>query len=389
MAESNNLNQEFLTEAREHLAHVEDDILEGAETWFESTETRNLYAALRQEALAALQPGGAGLSSIWNGDGTNQNALLTVFRHHDSATVKRGWLGQRPFTLWWMDYPLFERSYYNLVVNFDVFGNVAHQAQTRLYFDLIRNGAEQNFLRLLPPAARQDILDAWYAGSGKLKLWLSYQSIDTETDSAIAYRTDSPSEELVNRLLALFAPINATPDPINRSRMISGEIDREAMGPGRGDDSILAALSDVPAAQKPAIAHLPDASILQVTRPDERLAIYTLVRNRRHSNVAFLLGESLRYEPEKDTLSIVPGVATLYPNFMFTVPAEQLSAFAAALADEALGDGKVFVQRVVATWGVRRSSPDFWARFHAINRYLYDVDPVEAGMIDLNRYVDP
>lgn len=28
-------------------------------------------------------------------------------------------------------------------MNFDVFGNVWRQAQTRLYFDLIRNGAEQ------------------------------------------------------------------------------------------------------------------------------------------------------------------------------------------------------------------------------------------------------
>lgn len=101
---------------------------------------------------------------------------------------------------------------------------------------------------------------------------------------------------------------------------------------------------------------------------NERLAIYTLVRNRRHSNVAFLLGESLRYEPEKDTLSIVPRVATLYPNFRFTVTAEQLPAFTAALADEALGDRAVFVEHVVARLSVRRSSPEFWARFHSIIR---------------------
>ncbi|MDF5919212.1 fatty acid cis/trans isomerase [Pseudomonas aeruginosa] len=43
-------------------------------------------------------------------------------------------------------------------MNFDVFGNVSHQAQTRLYFDLIRNGAEQNFLRLMPVDARRRCL---------------------------------------------------------------------------------------------------------------------------------------------------------------------------------------------------------------------------------------
>jgi hypothetical protein len=371
------------------LPGVEDDILEGAEIWFESTEERNRYTAMRQEALAALQPGGAGLSSIWNGDGSNRNALLTVFRHHDSAMVKRGWLGQKPFTLWWMDYPLFERSYYNLVVNFDVFGNVAHQAQTRLYFDLIRNGAEQNFLRLLPPAARQDILDSWYAGSGQLKLWFSYQSIDTESASAVAYETDSSGEELRDRLLALFEPINATPDPINRGGMTPKAKGLGRLGSGRAGDSILGTLADVPTAQMPAIAHLPDASILQVIGPDDRLAIYTLVRNRRHTNVAFLLGESLRYAPEKDTLSIVPDVATLYPNFIFVVPYSELTDFTTSLRNKALDDRALFVERVVSRWGVRRSSPDFWSRFHALNRYLYEQDSVEAGMLDLNRYVDP
>jgi hypothetical protein len=217
---------------------------------------------------------------------------------------------------------------------------------------------------------------------------LSYRSIDTERDSAVAYETDSPGGELVGRLLALFAPINATPDPINRGEPITGATNRRHKASSSDSDTVLAALSDVPAAKMPAIAHLSNASILQVTRPNGRLAIYTLVRNRRHSNVAFLLGESLRYEPEKDTLTIVPGVATLYPNFIFTVPDDEVSAFAAALADEALGDRAAFVKHVVAVWGVRRSSPEFWSRFHAINRYQYDVDPVEAGILDLNRYVD-
>ncbi len=47
--------------------------------------------------------------------------------------------------MWLMDFPLLERTYYQLVVNFDVLGSVSHQAQTRLYFDLIRNGSEVNF----------------------------------------------------------------------------------------------------------------------------------------------------------------------------------------------------------------------------------------------------
>ncbi|WP_413770154.1 fatty acid cis/trans isomerase, partial [Vibrio vulnificus] len=79
-------------------------------------------------------------STLWAG---NDNALLSIFRHFDSASVTKGLIGEVPQTMWLFDFPLLERTYYQLAVNFDVFGNVSHQAQTRLYFDLIRNGAEQ------------------------------------------------------------------------------------------------------------------------------------------------------------------------------------------------------------------------------------------------------
>ncbi len=360
------------------LPSLEDNLLAGAETWISSTEDRNRYQALRQAALARRHPAGPGIASIWDGDGINRNALLTVFRHHDSASVKQGWLGQQPITIWLMDYPLLERSYYNLVVNFDVFGNLAHQAQTRLYFDLIRNGAEQNSLRLLPADSRQGILDRWYQGSGKIKLWMSYQAIDTEQPSRLDLPAQRPFSELLNRLLRRFSDLNATPDPINRP----------VCGFANQADAQLSGLSGIPAAEMPAIGYLPDASILRLTHDDGTRGIYTLIRNRRHSNVAFVLGESLRYQQEKDEISIVPGVATGYPNFIFQVPSEELPLFVKTLRDKTLKDRERFVQAVIARWGVLRSNASFWQQFHDINRFLVETDPVEAGILDLNRYVD-
>ena len=67
---------------------------------------------------------GPALDWIWDGDGTNPNALLTVFRNFDNATVVKGFVGEIPKTAWVMDYPIFERIYYDLVAGFDVFGNV-------------------------------------------------------------------------------------------------------------------------------------------------------------------------------------------------------------------------------------------------------------------------
>ena len=67
---------------------------------------------------------GPALDWIWDGDRKNPNALLTVFRNFDNATVVKGFVGEIPKTAWVMDYPIFERIYYDLVAGFNIFGNV-------------------------------------------------------------------------------------------------------------------------------------------------------------------------------------------------------------------------------------------------------------------------
>ncbi len=360
------------------LPGVDHDLLDGASAWLAAADGRNRYEELRKAQYRDHAPEGAALGDIWAGDGNNPNALLSVFRHHDSATVVRGWLGQQPLTTWWMDYPLLERAYYNLVANFDVFGSVSHQAQTRLYFDLIRNGSEQNFLRLLPASHRKPVLSRWYRGSGKLKLWLAYEKIDTQQPSAVGLRSDSPYPELLGQLLHRFAHLNQTPDPINRP--VIDQLDAET--------ALLSTLSNTPLGNMPAIRHLPDASLVRVTEGDGTQRIYTLVRNRMHTNVAFMLGESLRYQAELDELTVTRGITTGYPNFMFEVPLEDLPAFVAGLRDKANGRQAAFVRNLVETWGRRRSDPRVWNTFHAVHDFMREDEPLEAGILDLNRYID-
>ena len=55
------------------------------------------------------------VTQLWDGDGKNPNAALTVFRHFDSASVSRGFAGERPQTMLVIGYPLFERMHYLLL----------------------------------------------------------------------------------------------------------------------------------------------------------------------------------------------------------------------------------------------------------------------------------
>ncbi|SEQ72195.1 Fatty acid cis/trans isomerase (CTI) [Pseudomonas cuatrocienegasensis] len=354
-----------------------DDIGDLLGLWRSYRDKRNAYEKLRLDTYAEAPA--PSWSHIWAG---NDNALLSIFRQHDSASVRKGLIGAVPQTLWWMDYPLLERTYYQLVVNFDVFGNVSHQTQTRLYFDLIRNGAEQNFLRLMPAESRQGLLDDWYQNSGKLKLWLDYQGIDRKSPTALSLAPAAPTRDFVQQLLARYGGLNARPDPINRCT--GAHCYREGLTPDeQAVEQSLSRLAAKPAAALRVIDQLPEATLLRVEFANGKRSIYSLLRNRAHSNVAFILGESLRYQPGLDTLTVYPGVLSSYPNFLFNVPAEQVPAFVDAL-EQARAAGSL--EPLVERWGIRRTHPEFWRYFHDLSAYIRETEPVEAGVLDMNRY---
>lgn len=354
-----------------------DDIGDLLGLWRNYRDKRNEYEDLRQDAYADAPP--ADWAHIWSG---NDNALLSIFRQHDSASVRKGLLGEIPQTLWWMDYPLLERTYYQLVVNFDVFGNVSHQAQTRLYFDLIRNGAEVNFLRLLPAESREGYLDDWYQNSGKLKMLLDYTSVDHRSPSALNLAGRDPKQQFAEQLLARYATLNARPDPINRCK--GARCYREGLSKDlQHVEQTLARLTSRPAGGLKVIDQLPEATMLRVELDDGSREIYSVLRNRAHSNVAFMLGEELRYQPRLDTLTIYPEVLSSYPNFLFRLPASEIDEFVRQM--EGVTDQASF-ERIVERWGVRRSHPEFWRYFHDLSEHIRATQPLEAGVLDMNRY---
>ncbi|MCY1441085.1 Fatty acid cis/trans isomerase (CTI) [compost metagenome] len=96
-----------------------------------------------------------------------------------------------------------------------------------------------------------------------------------------------------------------------------------------------------------------------------------------------MTGESLRYQPGLDSLTIYPGVLSSYPNFMFDLKADEAEEFVSALEQV---KSQADFDSVVERWGIRRSNPQFWSYFHDLDAYLRETEPVEAGVLDMNRY---
>ena len=144
-------------------------------------------------------PDSISLDVVWDGDGVNHNASLTVFRHFDSATVEKGLIGKEPKTAWLIGYSLLERIHYLLAAGYDVYGNVGHQLVTRVYMDFLRMEGEMGFLLLLPPEAREREREYWYRDADDESMrstWPCLASNSAMTRLAIDYQTNDEKNEL-------------------------------------------------------------------------------------------------------------------------------------------------------------------------------------------------
>ena len=361
----------------EHLSR-----LAPGEFWLQYDVEQRRYLDIRQHYLDVADPKrrGPALDYIWDGDGTNRNAQLTVFRHFDNATVVQGFLGAKPKTAWLLDYPIFERIYYDLVAGYDVFGSIETQVATRLYMDHLRMQGEDLFLSFLPADKRAAIRASWYVGATDS---LDYKHVDTlhslANGTQIAFHTDDPQAELLAMIAARNPAVSGPPDLLNQCASIPCERPEASPVESRAER----ALEPLAGVRGPWVATLPEVALLRVRGSSGDDAVYTLVHNRDHTNVAFMFDEQARLVPSHDTLTVARGYLGNYPNFAFDVDVAQIDAFTQQLAAV---QAPVDFEAVVARWGVRRTSPQFWPTSDWLQADFKRREPTVAGVLDLDRY---
>jgi hypothetical protein len=333
---------------------AEDESAAGPLKWRRYAGFEEAYLQAKSKVMRA----GPTLDELWDGDGRNPNAALTVVRHFDSASVVQGLLGAEPQTVLVIGYPLLERIHYLLVAGFDVYGNVAHQLATRLYMDFLRMEGEMNFLALLPRESRQGVHDRWYRGAKQEGLTLLRSTAAYYPhETGVRYVSADPLPELYGMLKKR----------VTKSRYDLPPAWRE-----------LKRLADL---RGPALAHLPEASILTVidARGEHH---FSVIANRAHSNVAELFDEAERRLPAEDSLVVASGFIPAYPNAFFVVDAAALPTFVDRVAS--LGSEADYAA-LAAAYGVRRTDPRFWAHSDKLHLAWRSWAPKEAGLFDYNR----
>ncbi len=366
----------FYTAQKENLhLPAEKDSSALAVNWVKYAKRQGEYMRARTTFLNSEFEDGAhlNLSSIWDGDGDNTNASLTVFRHFDNATVAKGMIGKPTKTAWIIDYALLERIHYLLVAGFDVYGNYGHQLMTRLYMDFLRMEGESNFLNLLPPATRHELLDAWYQNaSPELTDYLEGDINSFEEPSGIAFETDDPQKELYQLLSQYLTKVQPNASTYNK-RLLSAE-----------QFEALASLDSLPAQQA---TLMPETTII-VIQDDENpdsIDVFTALRNSAHYNVNSLFEEEENREPSKDSITLVHGLLGSYPDaFWFINVSEITSSIEKLKSIRSEADYKALLDVV----GMRRTNPDFWTFSDKLMQWSAEHYPIEGGLLDYNRLED-
>ncbi|WP_156896291.1 fatty acid cis/trans isomerase [Aestuariibacter salexigens] len=362
-------DEAFMSEARSTIklpAEADSNAL--PLNWINYARSERQYLKIKSQYIAEHVEGQIpiNLDLIWDGDGNNDNLALTIFRHFDAASVVKGLVGDRPQTAWVITYPLFERIHYLLVAGYDVYGNLGHQLNSRMYMDFLRMEGEFYFLSLLPKAVREDTRKRWYRGSVSMVEEYVYSGNQYSPKTDIAYDTEQPLSELYARLGQYVN--HAQSQRHLKNGRVSADMDAAT--------TLLNQVTSTPA------QILPQASLVLVDHDDGEASLYTLLSHNAYTNISHLFGEMDRRIPNEDTVTFAPGVMTSHPNALFEVKVSQMQEFAQTIARM---NNEQDYREVMTKWGIRRTDPDFWAFSDRLHQHYRNAYPIEFGFFDYNR----
>lgn len=339
-------------------------------TWLRDAVRQRRYMDAKRQTLRKefSGPRDLTLDLLWDGDGHNPNAALTVFRHYDSASVVRGMVGEPPKTAWVLGYPLLERIHYLLVAGFDVYGNVGHQLATRTYMDFLRMEAEFAFLAFLPPDTRIRERDFWYRDtSERINGEIVGQVSDIDVGTAVEYRTNNQKLELYQMLGERYAAMDEHRHNIDHPTVPA---------------AIARAMRRLAAIGGLVVSRSPEVAFLYIPDAPRGAEVFTIIHNDAHLNISSPLDEADRRAPKEDTLTVARGFVGTYPNALYVVPQAQLNEFVDAVAGVVTEADYRGLQR---RFGVRRTDPRFWETSDRLHELYRARSPIEAGLFDLSR----
>lgn len=355
----------------------------GLETWDtfmdRSILGNDTYEAAYGAALAKLRPKGYTIDAIWNGDGKNPNAWLTVLRHESNVSVIKGRQGGIPRTQWLMDYSGFERLYYDTVANFRYWSGDIPKLETLVFFNFLRQEFEDNFLLLLPEGVRAKIRGEWTQGIGEVGLEvMPFAGADQPTQVETSKR--DPLFSLIDDIqVQMGEAVSGPVDDLNPRVKPNVSLD----DPIESYDDWVKAVSLLTATRSYKFPrYLPSVILLKLNDGDQS-RVYSLIANRVYATQDTLFFQNGLELPDLYTMSIYPTIIGGFPNYFMEMDLADAGDFLRTLRDvQSLADWN----KLRDSYAILRNSARLWSLYDWFTQWNLDNRGIEAGYLDLSYY---
>lgn len=249
--------------------------------------------------------------------------------------------------------------------------------------DMIRMEAEEIFLNFLPMNQRKPLRDSWYKGlltEAKMKYLFP---LVNKTPGAIKYKDPkNAKKEFIEKAYYeyLKPEVRGVTDALNWRTITP----REKSNLTSSENILKEFISLKTKGSRRFPNFFPENSYLIVRKENAPDEVFTLIRNREHENISWILAESLRMSPQEDTLTLLPGFYSYYPNQFFVVPEAKLEDFKNRVLKIRIVEE---YKKLAKEFAVSRVSDDFWKEYDNLNAIYKKTNPTEFGYLDLTRYL--
>jgi hypothetical protein len=188
------------------------------------------------------------------------------------------------------------------------------------------------------------------------------------------YETDDPQLEFYRRIEEHLGALGIPDNELNRCTSL----------PCNEGNNIDRALSRLARMRGSDLSIFTDAALVRIIGDsDTDGQVFTLILNKGYKNLTSIFSNEDNRERNDDTLSIVRGIVGAYPNFFFHVTADQIDRFVDDLSSV---HSREDYENIVAKYGVRRTDVEFWKAADWFQETYSQLEPIESGILDLNRY---
>jgi hypothetical protein len=253
--------------------------------------------------------------------------------------------------------------------------------------DMIRMEAEEMFLMFLPPEQRLLLRRAWYRGiftEAKMTYVFPTMGSAEPTGVKFTFEDRDTKKQMLEKILffRLNPQTRGLLDALNWRNVevpenLQGELKLDEAQNKLREVASLQAMSGTPFAR-----YFPDMAYVKINTA-QGLRVFSLIHNKEHESISWIMAESLRMAPQEDTLTLVEGYLGSYPNMIFDVKSENLASFVAEI--KKIKSEKDY-ENLVSHFGVRRTNPEFWRHYDILTKHQKDTMGVEFGYLDLTRY---